>query len=97
MRWVLLLARLLWWLSGKESSCQCRRHRFNHWVGNIPWRRKWQPTPIFLPGKLHGLRAPAIYSSWGHKRLRHDPRAAYPRAAVLYAGLWSKRETGAKS
>ena len=59
--------------------------------------RKWQPTPIFLPGKLHGLRTPAIYSSWGHKRVRHDPRAAYPRAAVLYAGLWSKRETGAKS
>ena len=39
------------WLSGKESACQCRRHRFDSWVRKIPWRRKWQPTPIFLPGK----------------------------------------------
>ena len=34
------------WLSGKESTCQCRRcrrHRFNPWVGKIPWKRKWQP------------------------------------------------------
>ena len=43
------------WLSGKESTCQwrrCRRHRFNIWVRKIPWRRKWQPTPVFLPGKI---------------------------------------------
>ena len=39
------------WFSGKESACQCRRHRFNPWVGKIPWRMKWQPTPVFLPGK----------------------------------------------
>ena len=39
------------WLSAKESACQCRRrkkHRFNPWVGKIPWSRKWQPTPVFL-------------------------------------------------
>ena len=35
--------RLPWWLSGKESACQCRRHGFKLWVGKIPWRRKWQP------------------------------------------------------
>ena len=38
--------------SGKESSCQCRRHkrrRFNPWVRKTPWRRAWQPTPVFLP------------------------------------------------
>ena len=42
------------WLSGKESACQCRRHRrhgFNPWVGKIPWRRKWQFTPVFLLGE----------------------------------------------
>ena len=33
------------WLSGKESTCQCRRCGCNPWVGKIPWRRKWQPTP----------------------------------------------------
>ena len=36
---------LPWWQSGKESSCQCRRHGFNFWVGKIPWRRAWQPLP----------------------------------------------------
>ena len=42
---------LPWWLSGQESTCQCRRHRFNSWVRKLPWRRKWQPTSVFLPGK----------------------------------------------
>ena len=45
---------LPWWLSGKESACQCRRHRFDTWVRKISWRRKWQPTPVVLPGKSHG-------------------------------------------
>ena len=42
---------------GKEVTCHCRRcmrHGLNPWVGKIPWRRKWQPTPIFLPGESHG-------------------------------------------
>ena len=42
------------WLSGKESACQHtgrREHRFDPWVRKIPWRRKWGPTPVFLPGK----------------------------------------------
>ena len=34
---------LPWWFSGRESTCQCRRHRFDPWLGNIPWKRKWQP------------------------------------------------------
>ena len=55
------------WLSGKESTCQYRRHRFNLWVGKIPWRRKWQPIPVFLPGKSHGHRSLAGYSPWGPK------------------------------
>ena len=50
-------AGLPWWLSGKESTCQCRRCRYNPWVGNFPWKRKWQPTPVFLPGKSHGQRS----------------------------------------
>ena len=39
------------WLSGREPTCQYRRHwrcRFNPWMGKIPWGRKWQPTPVFL-------------------------------------------------
>ena len=46
---------------------QCRRPRFSPWVGNVPWRRKWQPTPVFLPGKCHGRRSLAGYSPWGRK------------------------------
>ena len=58
------------WLSGKESACQCRGHkrnRFDPWVRKIPWRRKWQSTPVFLPGKSHGQRSLEGYSPWGHK------------------------------
>ena len=45
------------------------------WVGKIPWRRKWQPTPVFLPGKSHGQRSLEGYSSWGCKRVsRSLPR-----------------------
>ena len=55
------------WLSGKESACQCRkrrRHGFDPWVRKIPRRRKWQPTPVFLPEKSHGQRSLAGYSLW---------------------------------
>ena len=37
--------------SAKQSACQDRRCRFDPWVGKIPWKRKWQPTLVFLPGK----------------------------------------------
>ena len=40
---------------------------FDPWVGKIPWRRKWQPTPGLLPGKFHGLRSQVGYSPWGRK------------------------------
>ena len=39
------------------------------WVGKIPWKRKWQPTPVFLPGKSHGWRSLVGYSPWGSKEL----------------------------
>ena len=57
-------------LSGKEYTCQCRRHRrhaFSPWVRKIPWDRKWQPTPVFLHGKFHGQRSLVGYSPWDHK------------------------------
>ena len=57
------------WHSGKESTCQCRRCRrdkFDPWVRKTPWRRKWQPSPVFLPGESHGQRSLTGYSptSW---------------------------------
>ena len=61
--------------SGKESACQCRRHEghgFDPWVRKIPWRREWQPTPVFLPGESPWTEEPGrlqLYSPWGHKEL----------------------------
>ena len=58
------------WLSGKESACQSGRHRrwgFDPWVRKIPWRRKWQPTPVYLPGKFYGQRRLVGYSPWSHR------------------------------
>ena len=43
------------------------RHGFDSWVGKIPWRRAWQPTPVFLPGESHGQRSLEGYSPWSHK------------------------------
>ena len=60
---------LPWWLSGKEPAWQCR---FDPWVGKIPWRRKWLPTPVFLPGKSHGQRGLGGPQSMGSRRVRHD-------------------------
>ena len=54
-------------LSGKESACQCRRlkrWRLSPWVGKVSWRREWQPTPVFLPGKSHGQRSLVGYTPW---------------------------------
>ena len=42
-----------WQLTGKESTCQCRRPGFDPWVGKIPWGRKWQAASVFLPRKFH--------------------------------------------
>ena len=55
------------WLTGKEFACQWRRRGFDPWVGKIPWRRKWQPIPVFVPGKSHGQRSRAGCSPWGRK------------------------------
>ena len=69
--WLLLRAvGLLRWLS-KESACQCRRCWFDSRVGKIPWRRKWQLTPVFLPDKTHGQRSLAGHSPWSC-RVGHD-------------------------
>ena len=53
----------------KEYACQCKRHGFSPWVRKIPWRRKWQPTPVFLPGEFHGQRSLSGYSSRDCKEL----------------------------
>ena len=61
--------RLPWWLRWWRIHLQCRRPRFNPLVGKIPWRRKWQPTPVFLPREFHGQRNLVGYSPWSDKEL----------------------------
>ena len=51
-----------------QSGCQCRTQGFKPWVRKIPWREKWQPTPV-LPGGSHGQRSLVGYSSWDYKEL----------------------------
>ena len=46
-----------------------RRPEFDPWVRKIPWRRKWQPAPVFLPGESHAQRSLVGYSPWGQKEL----------------------------
>ena len=93
----------LWWLSGKESACQCRRHEFDLWVRKIPWRRTWQPTPVFLPGKSHGQRSLESRSLWGCKRVRHglatnnnnhDCSSGFPTKLSSFASLVAQRLKG---
>ena len=75
--------------NGKETICQCRRLKrggFNPWVRKIPWRRAWQPTPVFFPGESHAQRSLAGYSPWGqrgghnwatsHTLMRGGPKAS---------------------
>ena len=61
--------RLPWWLRWQRIHLQCGRPGFNPWVGKIPRRREWQPTPVFLPEKFHGHRSLVGYSPWGRKEL----------------------------
>ena len=51
------------------SAADGRDVGFNPWVRKIPWRRKWQPTPVFSPGESHGQRNLVGYSPWGRKEL----------------------------
>ena len=55
------------WFSGKDSTCQCRRHMFDPWVRKIPLRKEWLSTPVFLPRESQGQRSLADYSPWGCK------------------------------
>ena len=68
--YIIYFRGLPWWLSSKESTYQCRkykRYRFDPWVQKISWSKKWQPTPVFLPGKYHGQRSLMDYSPQGGK------------------------------
>ena len=61
--------------SGKEPAYQCRRHKihsFNPWVRKIPWKKKWQATPLFFPGEFPWTEEPGRLQSIGSQRVGHD-------------------------
>ena len=74
----------------KESTCRCRRPKrlepeFYPWVRKIPWRRKWQPTPVFLLGKNpHEQRSLVGYSSWDSKELDTTERLKHAPTHLLF-------------
>ena len=71
--------------SGKESACWCKRLEFHVWVGKIPWRKKWQFTPVFLPAKSHRQRSSVGYSPWGNKEsdtTEHSTRIKVRRSTL---------------
>ena len=88
-----------WWLRRWRICLQCRGPGFDPWVGKIPWRREWQPTPVFLPWKLQGQRRLMGYSRWGHKEPNMTERLtlylfllkhSFSMEDVLPFGRWLK-------
>ena len=70
--------------SSKEFTCQSRRrNRRQHQVGKIPWRRKWQPAPVFFPGKFHGQGSLVGYSPWDCRRVGHDLATGQRRPSTV--------------
>ena len=72
---------LPWWLRRWSVCLQCRRPGFNPWLRKIPWRRKWQPTPVLLPGKFHGWRSLVAYS----------PRHESDTTEQLHWSIWGAK------
>ena len=94
---------LPWCLSGKEPTCQCRSHRrlgSSPWVRKSPWRWKWHPTPVFLPGESHGQRSLAGYSPRGHRELNWVTEThtetfltCHPGCVLLARNNWGCHQT----
>ena len=84
VNWVSLVAQ-------QQRIClQCRSHRrckFYPWVGKIPWRREWQPTPVFLPGESYGQRSLVGYSPWGHRELDTTEHACFKKRILWSPGF----------
>ena len=72
-----------WGLDGKESACNAGDSDLIPGSGRSPWRRAWQPTPVFLSGEFHGQKSLAGYSPWGHKELDVTERLSLTHSLAL--------------
>ena len=86
---LILMLTCTWRLTGTESACQCRRCRFNPWFRKIPWRRKWKPTPEFLPGESHGQRSLAA-RVYGVTRVGYDLATKLPTPREHFMQRWAQ-------
>ena len=88
-----VLNGLLRWCNGKEPICQrrrCKRHEFDPWVRMIPWSRKWQPTPVFLPGESHGQGSLVGSNPWGgSQKVRHDYTCMSSFVLKKFTSFWN--------
>ena len=78
--------------SAVKIFLQCRRQGFDPQVRKIPWRRKWKPTPVFLPGESHGQRSLVCYSPLGHKQSNTTEQLTHthnPTTAFVPEGKWA--------
>ena len=73
---------------------ETKRHGIDPWAMKIPWRKAWQPTPVFLPGESHGQRSLEGYGPWGHKELEtterlstHTWKCPFPASSVRFLSL----------
>ena len=83
-------ARILEWVAISFSNRLDRRVKWVNYNMQIPWRRKWQPTPVLMPRKFHGWRSLVGYSPWGH-RVGHDwatSLSVHSTLALLLYGMW---------
>ena len=74
---------LPWWLSGLEFACQCSICGFDPWVENIPWKRAWQPTPVFLLWRVPWTEEPGGLQSVGLQRVRHDLTTKRQQSVII--------------
>ena len=72
LEWVDTIKQMVTNITPKEFASQCKKCGFDPWVGKILWRRKWQPTPVFLLGKSPWAEEPGCYSPWECPRRGHD-------------------------
>ena len=83
---------LPWWLRWLSICLQCGRPRFDPWVGKIPWRRKWQSTPVLLPGKSHGHRSLVGYSPCGRKESDTTEQLYFHKCVLLNSDMEKELE-----
>ena len=91
-------SQMAWAVKNPAANGGGKRDRFDPWVGKIPWRRAWQPTPVFLPRKIPWTEEPGRLQSIGSQRVRHNwsdiahtHTHTHTHTEPLWVRVWSAR------